>query len=150
MDRKKKHHFRPAPPAIRLRRRPPLARGAGCRSRAQQQPAVAARSKVQRGNTRLDMRLRMGDGSASGVSWCEALGSAGSEKRGGRFQTGFHRRKGAKYSAAARTSPMGHAGVSLVKREYRLATTGRGNGRRDGRQLQVTQDAGHHRLRARR
>ena len=83
----------------------------------------------------------------SGVCWCEALGSAGAAKQaGGRFQTAFHRRKGATYSAAARTSPRGHAGMGLGKREELLATTGRGDGRWDGRQLKVTQDARDHRL----
>jgi hypothetical protein len=36
--------------------------------------------------------------------------------------------------------------VGLVESEYLLATTGRGNGRRDGRQLAMTQDARNHRL----
>ncbi len=37
-------------------------------------------------------------------------------------------------------------GVGLVEREYLLATTGRGSGRRDGRQHAMTQDARDHRL----
>ena len=41
---------------------------------------------------------------------------------------------------------MGHAGVGLVKYEELLATTDRGNGRWNGGQLEVAQDAGNHRL----
>ena len=36
--------------------------------------------------------------------------------------------------------------MGLVKREELLATTGRGNRRWNGGQLEVAQDAGHHRL----
>ena len=36
--------------------------------------------------------------------------------------------------------------VGFVESEYLLATTGRGNGRWNGGQLEVTQDAGNHRL----
>ncbi len=87
----------------------------------------------------LDMPLRMRYAEDSGVSWCEAFGSARFGKAGGgRFQTGLRRHEGAKYTAATRTSSMGHAGMGLVKREYLLATTGRGYGRWDGRQLEMT------------
>src|SRR5262245_52984139 len=39
-----------------------------------------------------------------------------------------------------------HTGVGFVERTYLLAKAGRGNGRWNGGQLEVTQDAGHHRL----
>jgi hypothetical protein len=39
-----------------------------------------------------------------------------------------------------------HADVGRGEREELLATTGRRNGRGDRRQLEVTQDAGNHRL----
>ena len=79
----------------------------------------------------------MGEAEASSVSRGEGRG---------RCQTGLHRCKGATYSATARTSPMSHAGVGLVKRAERLATTGRGHGRWNGGQMEVAQDAGQHRL----
>jgi hypothetical protein len=39
-----------------------------------------------------------------------------------------------------------HAGVGFVEGKYFLANTGRGNGRWNGGQLKVTQDACNHRL----
>jgi hypothetical protein len=74
--RKSKSPFRPVPLAARFR--PTLARG-DCRDpSAPRQPAGVARSKVERGVARLwlvlGMRLRMGEGRASGVSWSEDLG----------------------------------------------------------------------------
>ena len=89
----------------------------------------------------------MGEEGVAEVWRGEDLGTAGFRKAGGgRFQTGFHSCNGANYAAAARTSPMGHTGVSLVKGEYLLATTGWSNGRWDGGQLEVAQDARDERL----
>lgn len=80
--RKYKRHFRPAPPAARPRRRPPLAAMAAAPApRGSPPQRLAARhSTAMRG---LDMRLRIGEGCVSGVSRFEGLGMAGLGKLGG-------------------------------------------------------------------
>jgi hypothetical protein len=76
-DRKNKSPFHPAPLAARLRRRRPLAHTS---ARATQRAAAARPSGPQqeRGAARrllgLDMRLRIGEGSASGAPWGAGLG----------------------------------------------------------------------------
>ena len=79
----------------------------------------------------------------SGVSRCEGLGTAAGGEDFKRHCTG----------AKGRNTPLlrarllrAHADVSLVEREYLLAATGGGNGRWEGCELEVTQDARDDRL----
>ena len=59
------------------------------------------------------------------------------DAEGGRFQTGLQGEKG-RMTPLRRAPRLGaHAGVSFIEGKYFLANTGRGNGRRDGRQLEM-------------
>ena len=83
----------------------------------------------------------------AGVSRCEGLGTARREKLGGNdFKRDFK-------AATGRMTPLrraprlwSHAGAGFVEGKYLLAKAGRGNGRWDGGQLEMAQDAGNHRL----
>jgi hypothetical protein len=88
------------------------------------------------------------DGRASRVLRGDGLGTAGFGKLGGRISNGIskaqkseiHRRRA--HVADGITPRV----VGLGESEYLLATTGRGNGRWNGRHLEMTQDARDHRL----
>jgi hypothetical protein len=84
------------------------------------------------------MTERRGDAAASGMASRQGLVTVGLRKP--------HRREGAQYIAAGRTSSMGARCVGFVEREEFLASTGRGNRRWDGGQLAMTQDARDDRL----
>ena len=81
-DRKYKATFRLAAPAVRLRRRPPLARGAGGCPSTQRWSAAVGATRRGAAMRRLDRRRRMGYAAASGISACQGLGTAGAEKWG--------------------------------------------------------------------
>ena len=90
----------------------------------------------------------MGEGSAAGVPWGDGLGKGDWEGLGGgRFQTGFQRLKGlfrhethlhCTHVAPETTRDIVGLGDPV---ERCLAQTGRCNGRWDGGQLAMTQDA---------
>jgi hypothetical protein len=90
--------------------------------------------------------MRIGEGRASGVSRDEGLGTTGFGKPGegeeiSKAQRGEISRR---YAHVACETTL-HV-VGLAKSEEFLATTDRGNGRRDGRQLEMTEDTRDHRL----
>ncbi len=108
------------------------------------QAIAARRGAAMRG---LDMRLRMRDAEGSGVFPVRGPRSGSSGKAGGgRFQTAFQATKGRNTPPRRARRLWAYAGVGFVEREEFLATTGRGNGRWHGGQLEVTQDARDHRL----
>jgi hypothetical protein len=106
--------------------------------------AMAARRGTAR--RRLDRRLRRRDAEGPGVFRCEGLGAGRREKLGEDFKRHCTGAKGRNTPLRRARHLWAHADVGLGEREELLATTGRRNGRRDRRQLEVTQDAGNHRL----
>jgi hypothetical protein len=102
--------FRRAPSATRYYSPPPAAAARARCWRLPQHPAAARRSSAQPGVARLcavwTCRSRWVTVERQGFPGVEVSKRPVGKSWGGRFQTGFHRCKRAKYTAAARTSPM--------------------------------------------
>ncbi len=93
------------------------------------------------------MPLRRGCAENLGVDRGRGPQSGHREKLGGDdFKRHFTGAKGRNTLPLRARRLWTHADVGLVESEYLLATTGRGNGRWNGRQLKVTQDASNHRF----
>jgi len=94
------------------------------------------------------MQFRMGYGRASRVLRGDGLGTAGFGRLRGRITYGISKAQRGetrrRYVHVADETTR-HV-VGFVESEYLLATTGRGNRRWDGRQLEMTQDARHDRI----
>ena len=73
-----------------------------------------------------------------GFSGVEGLAPARLGRLGGKISNGFSGAKGRHTPPRRARRLWAHTGAGLVEREYLLATTGRGNGRWDGRQLEMT------------
>src|SRR5262249_29224059 len=140
-------HFRLALSAARLRRRPPLARGDGGVPSTQRRPAAAARSKAWRGNARPGQAAQDGGGeSVRGFRERGPRSGLSGKAEGGDFKRHFTAAKGRMTPPRRAPHLWAYAGVGVVDHKDLLAEAGRGNGRWDGGQLKVVQDAGNHRL----
>src|SRR5262249_42861081 len=102
----------------------------------------AARNTVPRG---LDMPFRMGEAAATGVPSGAGLGTAGCGREGeddnGMAQV--HQGEGRRCDARGADESTPRV-VGLVECAHLLATTGRGNGWGNGRQLEMPQDTRDH------